>query len=38
MPLLDVINPHVTDTMSNVGVTDDAPTISGSVSSQGGHP
>lgn len=38
MPLLDVINPHVTDTMSNVGVTDDPPTITGSVSSQGGHP
>lgn len=38
MPLLDVINPHVTDIMSNVGVTDAPPTVTGSVSSQGGHP
>ena len=38
MPLLDVINPHVTDIMSNVGVTDAPPTVNGTVSSQGGHP
>jgi NADH-quinone oxidoreductase subunit M len=36
MPLLDVINPHVTDLMSDVGVTDSPPTVTGSVSSQGG--
>ena len=29
MPLLDVINPHVTDVMTNVGVTDAPPTTSG---------
>ena len=37
MPLLDVINPHVTDIMTSVGVTDAPPTVTGSVSSQGGH-
>ncbi len=34
MPLLNVINPHVNDVMSHVGVTDDPP----AVSSQGGQP
>ncbi len=36
MPLLDVINPHVADVMSDVGVTDSTPTVTGSVTSQGG--
>ena len=36
MPLLDVINPHVTDIMSSVGVTDDPPAVT--VGTQGGHP
>ncbi|WP_110180420.1 NADH-quinone oxidoreductase subunit M [Nocardioides solisilvae] len=27
MPLLDVINPHVEDTLTQVGVTDDLPTV-----------
>lgn len=35
MPLLDVINPHVADLMSDVGVSDAEPQVSGSHSSQG---
>ncbi|HXH78713.1 NADH-quinone oxidoreductase subunit M [Nocardioides sp.] len=35
MPLLDVINPHVADLMSDIGVTDAEPAVSGSHSSQG---
>lgn len=40
MPLLDVINPNVEDTLTQVGVTDEPPTVGsadGAVSSQGGH-
>ncbi len=38
MPLLDVINPHVGDVMSDVGVTDAPPSVTGSAGAQGGHP
>ena len=44
MPLLDVINPNVEDTLTQVGVTDEPPTVpaadeavDGAASSQGGH-
>jgi len=37
MPLLDVINPTVHDTLSEVGVTDPEPTVSQG-STEGGHP
>ena len=36
MPLLDVINPTVHDTLSHVGVTDPDPTVSQG-STEGGH-
>ena len=38
MLLLDVINPHVADVMSDVGVTDSEPSVNGSVDSPGGQP
>ena len=37
MPLLDVINPTVRDTLGQVGVTDSEPTV-GEGSTEGGHP
>lgn len=44
MPLLDVINPNVEETLSHVGVTDDPPTVAGGsadpdqgASTEGGH-
>ncbi|PVG82532.1 NADH-quinone oxidoreductase subunit M [Nocardioides gansuensis] len=38
MPLLDVINPHVTDTLSHVGVTDEPPVVTTEPAAvEGGH-
>jgi NADH-quinone oxidoreductase subunit M len=38
MPLLDVINPNVEDTLTHVGVTDDPPTVADAGdSAEGGH-
>ena len=37
MPLLNVINPYVQDTLQHVGVQDPAPTVPVQASAQGGQ-
>ncbi len=37
MPLLNVINPYVQDTLQHVGVKDPAPTVPVQASAQGGQ-